>query len=122
MRQGPKGDVSDDERRAQVRGRYASIATTGQLSVLPRASSCCAEGAGSSCCGDSTASLELGYSAEQLAGLPDGANLGLGCGNPTAIAALTPVRRCSTSGAEVASTASSPPRRWAPAGRWWAWT
>ncbi len=90
MRQGPKGDVSDDERRAQVRGRYASIATTGQLSVLPRASSCCAEGAGSSCCGDSTASLELGYSAEQLAGLPDGANLGLGCGNPTAIAALTP--------------------------------
>jgi SAM-dependent methyltransferase len=30
----------------------------------------------------------LGYSAEELAAVPEGANLGLGCGNPQAIAAL----------------------------------
>lgn len=32
----------------------------------------------------------MGYSAEELAAAPDGANLGLGCGNPQAIAALRP--------------------------------
>jgi SAM-dependent methyltransferase len=32
----------------------------------------------------------MGYSAEELAAVPNGANLGLGCGNPQAIAALKP--------------------------------
>ena len=89
MKQRPTNVVPDDERRAQVRDRYGAIATGDQLSVLPQGSSCCGEGAGRSCCGDSSVSLELGYTPEQLAGLPDGANLGLGCGNPTAIAGLT---------------------------------
>jgi arsenite methyltransferase len=89
MKRSPQSVVPDDERRAQVRDRYATIATRGQLSMLPQASSCCGSGSASSCCGDSGASLELGYTAEQLAALPDGANLGLGCGNPTAIAGLT---------------------------------
>src|SRR5579883_2773287 len=49
---------------------------------------------GASCCGgresvDSVA-LSLGYSQEELAVLPEGANLGLSCGNPTALAALKP--------------------------------
>ena len=35
-------------------------------------------------------SLKLGYSEEELAAVPEGANLGLGCGNPQAIAALKP--------------------------------
>ena len=35
-------------------------------------------------------SLKLGYSEEDLAAVPEGANLGLGCGNPQAIAALKP--------------------------------
>ena len=47
----------------------------------------------SSCCTDeyctSTAAADLGYSAEEAA-LGDGANLGLGCGNPIAIASLQP--------------------------------
>jgi SAM-dependent methyltransferase len=30
----------------------------------------------------------IGYSAEELAALPEGANMGLSCGNPTALAAL----------------------------------
>ncbi|MBN1321901.1 MAG: arsenite methyltransferase [Thermoleophilia bacterium] len=82
--------------REAVRDRYAEIATTG--------SSCCS---GSSCCessegaGDSDwvylgrktgleQSLKLGYSEEELSVAPEGANLGLGCGNPQAIAELKP--------------------------------
>jgi ubiquinone/menaquinone biosynthesis C-methylase UbiE len=52
---------------------------------------CC--GTGVSCCGSSpqdSARLanELGYSLEELKTLPDGANMGLSCGNPAALAAL----------------------------------
>lgn len=45
----------------------------------------------SRCCGSGTnedRSLNLGYSQEQLNSIPEGANKGLGCGNPTAIASL----------------------------------
>lgn len=35
----------------------------------------------------------FGYDAEELNNLPEGANLGLSCGNPIAIATLKPVRR-----------------------------
>lgn len=46
-------------------------------------------GCGPSCCGDAkTQSLGLGYSATALALVPEEANKGLGCGNPTAIASL----------------------------------
>ncbi len=47
---------------------------------------------GSSCCGDSSKSEDvskaIGYSQEELLSIPDAANMGLGCGNPTAIASL----------------------------------
>jgi AhpD family alkylhydroperoxidase len=54
--------------------------------------SCCS---GVSCCGsnaEDSAQLAkyVGYSAEELAALPDGANMGLSCGNPNALAALLP--------------------------------
>lgn len=60
-----------------------------------------AKGASGGCCGPagctpgggalaSIDSTRLGYSADDLAALPDGAELGLGCGNPQAIAALRP--------------------------------
>lgn len=55
-------------------------------------SPCCSP----SCCGGSTAEQQqelverIGYSAEELAGLPDGANMGLSCGNPSAVAGLKP--------------------------------
>ena len=43
------------------------------------------------CCGaDPEKSARMGYAAEDLAAVPEGANLGLGCGNPQAIAALRP--------------------------------
>ncbi len=46
------------------------------------------------CCGPTTASQEasrcMGYSEPELASLPEGADLGLGCGNPRALAAMRP--------------------------------
>ena len=50
-----------------------------------------APGCAPGCCGGGTASsLKLGYSEQDLAGVPAGADLGLGCGNPQAIADLRP--------------------------------
>ncbi len=74
-----------------VRTRYGSIAADGD------AAACCAPApaaAGSSCCAPAAPAdrdakaLRMGYSAAELAAIPDGANLGLGCGNPQAIAGL----------------------------------
>ena len=71
-----------------VRVHYGSIADAAG------AADCCA--APASCCGPSSGAtvqdkaLEMGYSEADLAAVPDGANLGLGCGNPQAIAALQP--------------------------------
>ena len=52
-------------------------------------------GPGVSCCGSAPQDAdklarELGYSVEELKALPDGANMGLSCGNPAALAALKP--------------------------------
>ncbi len=69
--------------KERVREGYGRIAR-GQ------ASSCC--GGGSSCCGGGISSRtiaeRIGYSPEELEQAPEGANLGLGCGNPLALAAL----------------------------------
>ncbi|MCG3216762.1 MAG: arsenite methyltransferase [Candidatus Heimdallarchaeota archaeon] len=47
---------------------------------------------GSSCCGPDTSAKDIskviGYSSEELDSIPDASNMGLGCGNPTAIASL----------------------------------
>ena len=68
-----------------VRDQYGKIANY-------TSSSCCSPTAepkaASSCCGDTQSINELGYSIEELKNLPEGANLGLGCGNPTASADL----------------------------------
>lgn len=71
-----------EEIRATVRAGYAAVATA-------EASSCC----GPTCCGgqvDSAQALAaaVGYSNDDLAALPAGANMGLSCGNPVALASL----------------------------------
>lgn len=72
------------EMREKVREGYANVATLDMA--------CCGPSAG--CCGgagvDAVATLatSVGYGEEELAGLPEGANMGLSCGNPTALAAL----------------------------------
>ena len=53
----------------------------------------CGCGCGSGCCGSADPreiSRAVGYSNDEMAGVPAGANLGLGCGNPIALAALAP--------------------------------
>lgn len=76
-----------DDIRQFVRERYGNIART--------ASSCCGPSTASSCCGQSNqigdkASGQLGYSRDQLDGLPEGADMGLGCGNPHAFSRIKP--------------------------------
>ncbi|MBK6514715.1 MAG: arsenite methyltransferase [Polyangiaceae bacterium] len=71
-------ELAEDEVRAAVREQYGSIAKA------PRGG-CCGPGA---CGPGAEASLGLGYSEEDLASVPEGANMGLGCGNPQAIAGL----------------------------------
>ena len=76
-----------DDIRGAVRENYGKVAG----SVV---AGCCCSGA--SCCGTTrevTAediSIALGYSSEDVTAVPEGANMGLGCGNPTAIASLKP--------------------------------
>jgi ubiquinone/menaquinone biosynthesis C-methylase UbiE len=69
---------SQEEIREAVRERYAAVARTS-----------------TSCCGGSThdprkTSKSIGYEGEALDSVPEDANLGLGCGNPTALASLKP--------------------------------
>ena len=69
---------NNDEVRTQVRTVYAKVANG-------------AGGCSVGCCGTAGAgSMAMGYSADELAQVPEGADLGLGCGNPQAIAALRP--------------------------------
>ncbi len=69
-----------------VRSGYAKIAQE-------TSAGCC--GPGVSCCGSAPQDAdklarELGYTKEELQALPEGANMGLSCGNPAALAALQP--------------------------------
>jgi 2-polyprenyl-3-methyl-5-hydroxy-6-metoxy-1,4-benzoquinol methylase len=112
--------IDKEKIRETVRERYGSIAKASgvtpetqpaasccapsvvQKEVLPMAS-CCAPAADApkaeaSCCGTDDFSVEkmaaymgkLGYSKEDLASVPDGANMMLGCGNPLALASVKP--------------------------------
>jgi SAM-dependent methyltransferase len=76
-----------DEIRVSVRESYTDVAEASE------AGGCC--GVESSCCGvsedaqiNTLISTRLGYSADDLASVPGGADMGLGCGNPRAIANL----------------------------------
>lgn len=96
------GRGSEAEKREAVRNRYGSIGageTTTRAETETAESSgeggCCGDSSASdsSCCGggaESSYSETLGYDPQRLDTVPEGANLGLGCGNPTAIAELEP--------------------------------
>jgi len=77
----------NDNIRNSVRDSYSEVAEASNNG------DCC--GVESSCCGvsddekiNTLISTRLGYSEEDLANVPEGADMGLGCGNPKAIAAL----------------------------------
>lgn len=82
----------EEEVRDRVRERYAGIARGGGCcggSASAASGGCCGSDSdpGGGCAG-STQLLEIGYSPEELARIPEGANLGLGCGNPTGLLSL----------------------------------
>jgi arsenite methyltransferase len=77
--------IDSEAVRQKVRDGYGKIADSG--------GTCC--GPAPTCCGSSPAASEtlaqhIGYTPEELAALPEGANMGLSCGNPNALAALQP--------------------------------
>ena len=80
--------MSEDEIRARVREDYGRVAQQER--------SCCGPGStcspGGACSPGGTqvdqVAKQIGYTDEELATAPEGANLGLGCGNPTALATL----------------------------------
>ncbi|GAB4305595.1 MAG: arsenite methyltransferase [Candidatus Bipolaricaulota bacterium] len=70
--------MQSDQVRKAVREGYARRAQGG--------TSCCS---GVGCCGTPTSTSEaIGYTADELRSIPAGADLGLGCGNPTSLAGL----------------------------------
>ncbi len=73
--------MKEENIKKEVRKRYAKVAKT--------SGSCCASS--TSCCSAPTnkrVSKMVGYSDDEMTSVPEGANLGLGCGNPTALASL----------------------------------
>ncbi|MBA7600547.1 Arsenite methyltransferase [subsurface metagenome] len=74
--------MKEAEIKKVVRKGYAEIAK--------KESSCCVPA--DTCCGSTdlaqSISKTIGYSDEELTSVPEGANLGLGCGNPIALASL----------------------------------
>jgi len=73
--------MEDQQIKKIVREEYGNVAK--------RDGSCC--GPTVSCCGSDSykeISKKIGYAEEALKSIPDGANLGLGCGNPVALASL----------------------------------
>ena len=75
--------MEDKEIKKIVREGYAEIAKKG--------SCCCSSSPASSCCGaiaPEILSKQIGYTEEEIKGVPEDAVLGLGCGNPVALASL----------------------------------
>ena len=76
--------MKEEDVKKNVREGYAKIATKGK--------SCCSPA--TSCCGSEGRAVEIsqkiGYGKDEIESVPEGANLGLGCGNPVALATLKP--------------------------------
>jgi arsenite methyltransferase len=75
----------ENEIKKQVRDRYARAANTKTSCCAPVSSPC---GCGQPDLSPGKSSQMVGYSPEELAAIPEDANLGLGCGNPAALAGL----------------------------------
>lgn len=100
-------ELPPDALSSAVRDAYSEIA-------LSEGTSCCGP---VPCCTDGSVSLELGYSSDELGAVPAGADLGLGCGNPGAIAALQPGETVLDLGSGAGFDAFLAARAVGPAGR-----
>ena len=84
--QTPDTNNSKELTRQTVREGYAAIARETTSNCRSPGVSCC----GSTPQDSKTLARELGYTVEELEALPEGANMGLSCGNPAALADLKP--------------------------------
>ena len=109
--------------KAEVRRRYGSIA---EADAAPReggkpAGGCCgptdAPPSPGGCCTNGEQARRLGYTEDDLASVPEGANLGLGCGNPVALASLKPGQTVLDLGSGAGFDAFLAARAVGPAGR-----
>jgi len=80
--------------REKVREGYAAIAKKGVFTTVSE-DACCTSSAGGGCCGPTNFDVgelveKIGYAKGELSAAPESANMGLSCGNPTAIASLRP--------------------------------
>lgn len=75
-----KVKTAKDSMRVKVRERYGEIAD--------KENSSCCDSSPLGNLGDASASSKLGYSQDEMSTVPEGSNMGLGCGNPEAIAAI----------------------------------
>jgi len=78
--------MKKDKIRQAVRINYGKVAQAGNSGCCTTSSCCSPENAAAA----DTISVRLGYSKEDVSAVPEGANMGLGCGNPQAIASLQP--------------------------------
>jgi SAM-dependent methyltransferase len=95
--------------KAAVRERYAGVVTNNQ--------SCCSLDPGCGCASEEDPSLRLGYAPQDLDAVPEGSNLGLGCGNPVALASLQPGETVLDLGSGAGFDAFLAARRVGPTGR-----
>ena len=92
-----------EEIRQAVRERYGKVAISNNLAAITdSATSCCGQSdtssgkaSAASCCGSHEITSQqlstlMGYSKEDMDNAPEGSNMGLGCGNPVALASLKP--------------------------------
>ena len=79
---------TDEEIRQAVRESYGRVAVSSGSSGCGCGPTCCSKPSNSDTV--EATSMALGYSREEVELVPDGANMGLGCGNPRAIASLRP--------------------------------
>jgi len=85
--------MEDSEIRQSVRENYGKIAREGGSCCSSKSKSgCCDSQSNAGCCSNTSsardASKSIGYTDADMDSVPDGANLGLGCGNPLALASL----------------------------------
>lgn len=101
--------VDSEKVKTAVRETYGRIATE------ERSSGCCGT---TGCCGPGaeTSSEALGYSDDERRSAPEGSDLGLGCGNPQAIAELEPGERVLDLGSGAGFDAFLAARQVGPAG------
>jgi len=81
----PADSTGPDATREQVAAGYETVANTGSLGAAT--GGCCGGHRHGPLSNDELAE-KIGYTSEELASLPEGANMGLSCGNPAAIAGL----------------------------------